>query len=155
MLLGCFNYNRLEIKEWLCLLPIGLLGHIYDGFQLCFTNFSCFSRFTLFKGLSDAENNLEACVERGACFDRYHIRGFEEKCTTFGVTWSKKKTSKTIRFHKIMDEWDNGLPRITYGIPSLASCFGLSSNILSTHGWCLSINKLRYLVSPVNAPDSL
>ena len=69
-----------------CLLPIGLLGHIYDGFQLCFTYFSGFSGFTLFKSLSDAENSLEACVERGACFSSYHFRGFVEKCTTFGVT---------------------------------------------------------------------
>lgn len=152
MLLGCVKYHPLR-NHWIamakCLLPIGLLGHIYDGFQLCFTYCSCFSRFTLFKGLSDAENNLEACVERGACFSSYDFWGFVEKSTTFGVTWSRRKMSRIIRCpgwkgYRITKDnvWDSLANELFWAVKYIEYSL-------------MSINKLRYLISPVNAPDSL
>jgi hypothetical protein len=66
--------------------PIDLLGHIHDGFYLHLTHLRGLSKFTLIEGLSDAKNNLEACIDRGACLSSYQIRSFMEESTTLGMT---------------------------------------------------------------------
>ena len=58
------------------------------------------SKFKLFESHSDAKNNLEACIERGACLSSYQFRSFMEECIRRSERPGSKNCHINLNTHK-------------------------------------------------------
>lgn len=67
--------------------PVRLFQYTYDGLELFLAHLHRLSRFTLLKGLTDAQNDVELRVESSTSFLRDHLRSFVEERSAFRMTF--------------------------------------------------------------------
>ena len=66
--------------------PVLLLGDVDDGLELFLANLGSLSSLTLFKSLTNAQDDPQACIDCGAGLLGNEGGSFVEQSATLGVT---------------------------------------------------------------------